>query len=117
MKASKGKRTVAAPPAPKKKTVKEQLETLKTTIREYFSHLRYRQPEYSIRLNASIKGENGLDKVHMVNVPSLIASITTAQYLKKEIRVRAVEDSTGGALLIEFYTPVQIERNGPMLLS
>ena len=103
--------------APKKKTVKEQLETLKTTIRGYFHHLRYRQPEYIIRLNANIKGENGLDKVHMVNVPSLIASITTAQHLQKEIRVRAVEDPTGGALLIEFYTPVQIERNGPMLLS
>ena len=38
-----------------------------------------------------------------------------AQHLQKEIRVRAVEDSTGGALLIEFYTPVQIERDGPML--
>jgi hypothetical protein len=97
--------------------VTAQLETLKNTIREYFNHIKYRSPEYTIKLNASISGENGAQKVHMVNVPSLIASITTAQHLNKEIRLKAVEDPTGGALLIEFYTPVQIERNGPMLLS
>ncbi len=29
---------------PKKPTVKEQLETLKATIREYFSHIKWRTP-------------------------------------------------------------------------
>lgn len=102
---------------PKKPTIKEQLETLKATIREYFNQLRYRQPEYTIKLPAKIVVENNVPKDHAVNVPSLIASVVTAQGLGKEIRVKAVQDPTGGALIIEFYTPVQVERNGPLLLS
>ena len=94
---------------PKKPTVKEQLETLKATIREYFQHLKYRSPEYSIKLPATVPGEGGVQKTHMANVPSLIASVITAQGLNKEIRVRAVQDSTGGALEFVFYTPVNID--------
>lgn len=111
MKESKGKRTIRIPSAtmPKKPTVKEQLETLKATIREYFSHLRYRTPEYSIKLPATVPGEGGVQKTHMANVPSLIASVITAQGLGKEIRVRAVQDSTGGALEFVFYSPVNID--------
>jgi hypothetical protein len=101
----------------KKPTVKQQLATLKATIREYFDRIRYRQPEYTIKLPAKIAVENNVPKDHAVNVPSLIASVVTAQGLGKEIRVKAVQDPTGGALIIEFYTPVQVESNGPLLLS
>lgn len=93
----------------KKPTVKEQLETLKATIREYFSHLRYRTPEYTIKLPAKVAVENNVPKDHAVNVPSLIASIVTAQGLGKEVRVKAVQDPTGGALVLEFYSPVNID--------
>jgi hypothetical protein len=93
----------------KKPTVSEQLATLKATISEYFSHLKYRSPEYSIKLAASIAGENGAQKVHMANVPSLIAAVITAQGLGKEVRVRAVQDPTGGALEFLFYSPVNID--------
>ena len=99
----------------KKPTVKEQLETLKTTIREYFDHLRYRSPEYTIKLPAKVAVENNLPKDHAVNVPSLIASIVTAQNLNKEVRLRAVQDPTGGALRIEFFTPVNIDGKADLL--
>lgn len=100
---------VTVTPTVKKPTVKEQLETLRNTIREYFNHLHYRQPEYTIKLPAKVAVENNLPKDHAVNVPSLIASIVTAQNLNKEVRLRAVQDPTGGALLIEFFTPVTID--------
>ena len=100
-----------------KPTVKEQLATLKATISAYFERIKYRQPEYSIKLPAKVAVENNVPKDHAVNVPSLIASVVTAQGLGKEIRVKAVQDPTGGALIIEFYTPIQIERNGPLLAS
>ena len=92
-----------------------QLETLKATIREYFSHLRYRTPEYSIKLPATVPGEGGVQKTHMADVPCLIASVITAQGLNKEIRVRAVPDSTGGALEFVFYTPVNIDGKADLL--
>ena len=104
-----------AAPQPKKPPVKEQLETLKATIREYFQHLRYRQPEYTIRLTAKVAVENSVPKDHAVNVPSLIASIVTAQGLGKEIRVKAVQDPTGGALVLEFYSPVNIDGKANLL--
>jgi len=93
----------------KKPTAKEQLATLKATISEYFTHLKYRSSEYQIKLPAKITGENGVQREHMVNVPSLIASIITAQGLGKEVRVNAVQDPTGGALLLEFYSPINID--------
>ena len=100
---------VSAPIKIKKPTVKEQLATLKATIREYFDHVRYRSPEYSIKLAASIAGEGGVQKVHMANVPSLIASVITAQGLGKEVRVSAMQDPTGGALVFNFYSPINID--------
>ena len=108
-------KVIIAAAKPKKPTVKEQLGTLKATIREYFSHLRYRTPEYSIKLPATVPGEGGVQKVHMANVPSLIASVITAQGLNKEIRVRAVQDSTGGALEFLFFTPVNIDGKADLL--
>jgi ABC-type proline/glycine betaine transport system permease subunit len=45
----------------------------------------------------------------MVNVPSLIASVITAQGLGKEVRVSAVQDPTGGALVFNFYSPINID--------
>jgi sensor domain CHASE-containing protein len=114
------KKSTKAPTGPiasalKKPSVKEQLATLKATISEYFNHLKYRAPEYSIRLTASIAGENGAQKVRMVNVPSLIASVITAQGLNKEIRVHAVQDQTGGALEFLFYSPVNIDGKRDLL--
>lgn len=100
---------------PKKPAVKEQLETLKTAIREYFSHLRYRSPEYTIKLPAKIAVENNVPKDHAVNVPSLIASIVTAQGLGKEVRVKAIQDPTGGTLVLEFYSPVNIDGKADLL--
>jgi hypothetical protein len=102
-------------PIVKKPTVSEQLATLKATIREYFQHLKYRSPEYSIKLPATIAGENGAQKVHMANVPSLIASVITAQGLGKEVRVRAIQDPTGGALEFLFYSPVNIDGKANLL--
>jgi len=93
----------------KKPTVKEQLDTLKATVREYFSHLRYRTPEYSIKLPATVPGEGGVQKTHMAHVPSLISSVITAQGLNKEVRVRAIQDPTGGALEFLFFTPVNLD--------
>jgi ABC-type proline/glycine betaine transport system permease subunit len=87
----------------------QKFETLKATVREYFSHIRYRSPEYSIKLAATIAGENGAQKVHMANVSSLIASVVTAQGLGKEVRVKAIQDPTGGALVLDFYSPVNID--------
>jgi hypothetical protein len=101
----------------KKATVKEQLATLKATIRDYFDRLRYRQPEYTIKLPAKITGENGVQKEHAANVPSLIASVITAQGLGKEVRLKAVQDPTGGALVIEFFSPLTLRNGGPSLLS
>ena len=98
-------------------TLKQQLETLRATMREYFQQIKYRQAEYSIKLPAKVAVENNVPREHMVNVPSLIASVITAQGLGKEVRVRAVQDPTGGALLIEFFSPIRIERQGPNLLS
>ena len=100
---------------PKKPTVKEQLETLKATIREYFSHIKWRTPEYTIKLPAKVAVENNVPKDHAVNVPSLIASIVTAQGLGKEVRVKAVQDPTGGALVLEFYSPVNIDGKADLL--
>lgn len=99
---------VTATQKAKKPTLSQSYDTLRATIREYFSQLRYRQPEYSIKLAASVAGEGGAQKVHMVNVPSLIASVVTAQGLGKEIKIKAVQDPTGGALIIEFYAPVTV---------
>ena len=101
-------KVIIAAAKPKKPTVKEQLETLKATIREYFSHLRYRTPEYSIKLPATVPGECECEDC-MANVPSLIASVITAQGLGKEVRVKAVQDPTGGALVLEFYSPINID--------
>ena len=123
MKESKGKRstkkvtTLSQLRASNKETatVIEKYETLKATVREYFSHLRYRTPEYSIKLPATVPGEGGVQKTHMANVPSLIASVITAQGLNKEIRVRAVQDSTGGALEFLFFTPVNIDGRADLL--
>jgi len=123
MKESKGKRstkkvtTLSQLRASNKETatIIEKYETLKATVREYFSHLRYRTPEYSIKLPATVPGEGGVQKTHMANVPSLIASVITAQGLNKEIRVRAVQDSTGGALEFVFYTPVNIDGKADLL--
>ena len=108
-------KVIIAAAKPKKPTVKEQLGTLKATIREYFSHLRFRTPEYSIKLPATVPGEGGVQKVHMANVPSLIASVITAQGLGKEVRVKAVQDPTGGALVLEFYSPVNIDGKADLL--
>lgn len=123
MKESKGKRstkkvtTLSQLRASNKETatVIEKYETLKATVREYFSHLRYRTPEYSIKLPATVPGEGGVQKTHMADVPCLIASVITAQGLNKEIRVRAVPDSTGGALEFVFYTPVNIDGKADLL--
>ena len=112
------KKTSKAPTGPitaKKPTVTEQLITLKTAVREYFNRLRYRQPEYSIKLPAKVAVENNVPKDHAVNVPSLIASVITAQGLGKEIRVKAVQDPTGGALVLEFYSPVNIDGKANLL--
>ena len=123
MKESKGKRstkkvtTLSQLRASNKETatVIKKYETLKATVREYFSHLWYRTPEYSIKLPATVPGEGGVQKTHMANVPSLIASVITAQGLNKEIRVRAVQDSTGGALEFVVYTPVNIDGKADLL--
>ena len=93
----------------KKPTVKEQLATLKATISAYFTHLKYRSPEYSIKLPAKIAGENGVQRDHAANVSSLIASVITAQGLNKEVRVQAVQGPTGGALEFLFFTPVNLD--------
>jgi hypothetical protein len=105
------RQSAKAPKGPivKKPTVSEQLATLKATIREYFDRVRYRSAEYQIKLPAKIAGENGVQREHMVNVPSLIASVITAQGLGKEVRVSAVQDPTGGALVFNFYSPVNID--------
>ena len=79
------------------------------------NRLRYRQPEYSIKLPAKVAVENNVPKDHAVNVPSLIASVITAQGLGKEIRVKAVQDPTGGALVLEFYSPVNIDGKANLL--
>lgn len=99
---------VVTTPKVKPHTVKEKLATLSATIRDYFSEVRYRQAEYTIKLPAKVTGENGVQKDHAVNVPSLIASVVTAQGLGKEIRMKAVQDPTGGALIIEFYSPITL---------
>lgn len=105
IKASKKVETVAKV---KPNTVKEKLATLSATIQAYFSELRYRRPEYTLQFEAILTGENGAKREHMVNVPTLIASIVTAQGLGKEIRVRANTNRDGGTMFIDFYSPVTL---------
>lgn len=111
------KKAVTPKRTSKLETVTKQLETLRTTMAEYFQRVKYRQPEYSIKLPAKIAVENNVPKDHAANVPSLIAAVITAQGLGKEVRVKAVQDPTGGALVLEFYSPIQLEHGGPNLLS
>ena len=101
---------------PKKPTVKQQLETLKATVSEYFKQLRYREPEqHQIALQATVAQPDGTKRDGVFNVASLIAAVLTAQGLGNEVRLEAEQTSQGGTLYVRFYKPVRVA--GQELLS
>jgi hypothetical protein len=80
-----------------------ELAEIKVAVNNYFASVRYQQPE-DFKFDLAAKTTDGKDAAF--NVPSLLASVLTAQGLGKEARLIAAPDPKGGMLQIRFYTPV-----------
>jgi len=103
----------------KKKAVKKATKTtklaltqttlaeLREKIAEYFSAVRYRTADsFQITLQATVTNAEGVKQDGKFNVPSLLASVLTAQGLGKEVKLEAVPNAQGGMLYVRFYSPV-----------
>lgn len=98
--------------AKKKETIKKltklelaegQLSELRASVRKYVAENKYRTARgFQIELQAKTQdGKDGL-----FNVPSLIASVLTAQGLGQEVRLVAEGNAKGGTLYVRFYDKV-----------
>lgn len=90
----------------KKPTVTEQLQELQGRVSNYINTIQYRQNYRSDRFQISLPAKNKDGKDMLFNVPSLLASVLTAQNLGKEVRLEAAGAEDGGTLYVRFYDPV-----------
>jgi hypothetical protein len=119
MATKKRKKAVKAPTAvkPKKPTLAERYAVLKATISKYFELVHYRRPDgHQIVLSATVTTPEGSKRDGVMNIPSLLAAVLTAQGLGKEVRLEGVQDGQGGTLYVRFYSPIRMPDGADLLV-
>jgi hypothetical protein len=119
MATKKRKKAVAAPTVvkAKKPTLMERYTILKATISKYFELVRYRRPDqHQIILSATVTTPEGIKRDGVINIPSLLAAVLTAQGLGKEVRLEGVQDGQGGILYVRFYSPIRMPDGADLLV-
>lgn len=87
----------------RKPTAKQKLISLQAEIDNFLSNLRHRNRD-NFQIAMKVKDKDGKDCAF--NVPSLLASVLTAQNFGKEVRLEAAPAPDGGTLYVRFYDPV-----------